>query len=56
MPYKCSNQAGGWSSEGVLFDESNSDATKVTCLATHLTSFAVLVSIDEPTINVWHCN
>jgi len=48
-----SNQAGGWSSKGVYFDKDNSDDTKVTCLATHLTSFAVLVSIgDEPTTKV----
>ena len=48
-----SNQAGGWSSKGVLFDKDNSDDTRVTCLATHLTNFAVLVSIgDEPTANV----
>ena len=40
-----SNQAGGWSQEGVQLDEYNSNETTVTCLTTHLTSFAVLVSI-----------
>ena len=40
-----SNQAGGWSPEGVRLDEDNSNDTRVTCLTTHLTSFAVLVSV-----------
>ena len=40
-----SNQAGGWSQEGVKLDDVNSNDTKVTCLTTHLTSFPVLVSI-----------
>jgi len=42
-----SNQAGGWSQEGVVLDKDNSDESKVTCLATHLTSFAVLVSVGD---------
>ena len=40
-----SNQAGGWSQQGVRLDDNNSNETRVTCLATHLTSFAVLVSV-----------
>jgi len=47
----CSNQAGGWSQEGVSYDEDNSNDTRVTCLATHLTSFAVLVSIKPGTVS-----
>jgi len=47
----CSNQAGGWSREGVNYDGDNSNDTRVTCLATHLTSFAVLVSIKPGTVS-----
>ena len=39
-----SNQAGGWSQEGLRLDNSSTD-TRITCLTTHLTSFAVLVSV-----------
>ncbi|XP_065905683.1 latrophilin-like protein LAT-2 isoform X2 [Dysidea avara] len=38
------NQAGGWSQEGLRLDNSSTD-TRITCLTTHLTSFAVLVSV-----------
>jgi len=41
------NQVGGWSTEGVIVDEMNSNRTSVTCLTTHLTSFAVLVSMED---------
>ncbi|XP_065909246.1 uncharacterized protein [Dysidea avara] len=40
------NQAGGWSQEGLRLDRFNSTDKTVTCLTTHLTSFAVLVSVD----------
>ena len=43
----CSNQVGGWSTEGVALDRSQSNKTSVTCTTTHLTSFAVLVSIQD---------
>ena len=43
----CSNQVGGWSTEGVALDKSQSNKTSVTCTTTHLTSFAVLVSIQD---------
>ena len=33
--------------EGVTVDKINSNKTSVTCLTTHLTSFAVLVSIHD---------
>ena len=42
----CSNQVGGWSTKGLVLDESLSDETSVTCLTQHLTSFAVLVKIS----------
>ena len=42
-----SNQIGGWSTEGLTVDESHSNKTLVSCLTTHLTSFAVLVSIQD---------
>ena len=42
-----SNQVGGWSTEGVDLDTNHSNKTSVTCLTTHLTSFAVLVSIQD---------
>ena len=42
-----SNQIGGWSTEGLIVDKSHSNKTLVTCLTTHLTSFAVLVSIQD---------
>ena len=45
--YFYSNQIGGWSTEGLTVDESQSNKTLVTCLTTHLTSFAVLVSIQD---------
>ncbi|XP_065904876.1 latrophilin-like protein LAT-2 [Dysidea avara] len=38
------NQAGGWSQEGLRLDNSSTD-TRITCFTTHLTSFAVLVSV-----------
>ena len=41
------SQVGGWSTEGVTVDTNNSNLTSVTCLTTHLTSFAVLVSIQD---------
>ena len=43
----CSNQVGGWSTKGLVLDESQSDETSVTCLTQHLTSFAVLVKISD---------
>ena len=42
-----SNQLGGWSTKGLTVDKSQSSKTFVTCLTTHLTSFAVLVSIQD---------
>ena len=42
-----SNQVGGWSTKGVMVDESLSNETSVTCLTRHLTSFAVLVKIRD---------
>ena len=42
-----SNQIGGWSTEGLTVDKSHSSKTLVTCLTRHLTSFAVLVSIQD---------
>ena len=42
-----SNQIGGWSTEGLTVDKSHSNKTLVTCLTRHLTSFAVLVSIQD---------
>ena len=33
--------------EGVTVDRNDSNETSVTCLTTHLTSFAVLVSIHD---------
>ena len=43
----CSNQMGGWSTEGLTVDRSQSNGTSVTCITMHLTSFAVLVSIQD---------
>ena len=43
----CSNQTGGWSTEGLTLDMTHSNKTSVTCLTRHLTSFAVLVSIQD---------
>ena len=43
----CSNQTGGWSTEGLTVDRSQSNEMSVTCTTTHLTSFAVLVSIQD---------
>ena len=42
-----SNQIGGWSTEGLTVDKIHSNRTSVTCLTRHLTSFAVLVSIQD---------
>ena len=42
-----SNQIGGWSTEGLTVDRNCSNGTSITCLTTHLTSFAVLVSIQD---------
>ena len=42
-----SNQIGGWSTEGLTVDKVHSNRTSVTCLTRHLTSFAVLVSIQD---------
>ena len=42
-----SNQVGGWSTEGLIVDKIHSSKTSVTCLTRHLTSFAVLVSIQD---------
>ena len=42
-----SNQVGGWSTEGLSLDTKRSNETSVTCLSTHLTSFAILVSIQD---------
>ena len=42
-----SNQIGGWSTEGLTVDKINSNRTSVACLTRHLTSFAVLVSIQD---------
>ena len=38
---------GGWSPNGLTVDRSQSNGTSVTCITTHLTSFAVLVSIQD---------
>ena len=38
---------GGWSPNGLTVDRSQSNETSVTCITTHLTSFAVLVSIQD---------
>ena len=42
-----SNQIGGWSTEGLTVDKINSNRTSVACFTRHLTSFAVLVSIQD---------
>ena len=42
-----SNQIGGWSMEGLTVDKIHSNRTSVTCLTRHLTSFVVLVSIQD---------
>lgn len=42
-----SNQVGGWSMVGLTLVEDRSNTTSVTCNTTHLTSFAVLVSIQD---------
>ena len=42
-----SKQIGGWSVEGLTVDKINSNRTSVTCLTRHLTSFAVLVNIQD---------
>ena len=42
-----SNQIGGWSTEGLTVDKSHPNRMSVTCVTTHLTSFAVLVSIQD---------
>ena len=38
---------GGWSTEGLTVDRSQSNEMSVTCITMHLTSFAVLVSIQD---------
>ena len=38
---------GGWSTKGLTVDKSQSNEMSVTCIITHLTSFAVLVSIQD---------
>ena len=43
----CSNQTGGWSAAGLTVDQSKSNKMSVVCVTTHLTSFAVLVSIHD---------
>ena len=43
----CRGEIGGWSNDGVELNETQSNETRVTCLANHLTSFAVLVSIRD---------
>ena len=43
----CRNNIGGWSCDGVELDEEQSSETTVVCEAYHLTSFAVLVSIQD---------
>ena len=40
-------RVGGWSTEGLTVDRNNSNRTSVICVTTHLTSFAVLVSIQD---------
>jgi len=40
--YMYSNNTGGWSEEGVTLDSENTYSTTITCVTTHLTSFAVL--------------
>jgi len=47
-----SDQAGGWSHEGVTLDIHNSNETTVTCFTTHLTSFAVLVTIQDRSVSI----
>lgn len=44
-----SNQSGAWSRVGVELDQGRSNKTTVTCLSTHLTSFAVLIGIQNET-------
>ena len=44
-----SNQIGGWSTEGLTVDKNHSTKASVACLTNHLTSFAVLVSIQDET-------
>ena len=44
-----SNQTGAWSTVGIKLDKSRSNKTTVTCLSTHLTSFAVLVGNQNET-------
>ena len=42
-----SNQIGGWSTDGLTVDTMHSNRTSVTCLTRHLTSFAVLVNVQN---------
>ena len=45
--YYCSSEAiGGWSSDGIIQD--NDPSLPVVCNTTHLTSFSVLVTTEEP--------
>ena len=45
--YCCSSEAaGGWSSDGIIQD--NDPSLPVVCKTTHLTSFSVLVTTEEP--------
>ena len=43
----CRNEIGGWSTVEVKLDVDQSNETRVVCQAYHLTSFAVLVSIQD---------
>ena len=43
----CSDQVGGWSTQGLTLDRATSNKMSVSCNTTHLTSFAVLVSIQD---------
>ena len=57
--YVHSNQTGAWSKIGVKFDQDHSNETTVTCLSTHLTSFAVLMSIQnetQPQVAMYICS
>ena len=45
--YYCSSEGrGGWSSDGIIQD--NDPSLPVVCNTTHLTSFSVLVTTEEP--------
>ena len=54
MYYYCSSKvAGGWSSAGIIQD--SDPGVPIVCNTTHLTSFSVLVTTEEPA-EVHVCN